>query len=546
MQASEITKDYGFYYDRTMGGTLELPYRYDEIAIPINEISYNETINEVYNKLQTNLIYLYSLTKLSDNNIPFQYNKIASGASTSLYPLCGAFSWIPTTLATTTNSKPLSSYGYAQLDNLVTGNFTNKSPVGSNTNIGFFASNTHLYVLTSNYNYNTIGVYLSTNTVTENSTFTFKKIESIAIDENKKYLYVCDSGNDTVYQYSINNLLEEDNIIGRKIVYVDSMGGTGTYQDIDKFKNPSFLNLYQNNLYIMDRGNYCVKVFDSNMNWVRTFRNKKLFLENEITAFKINPTNNKFYLGFNTILGVFTSELSTCNFFSMSSFFETNEKIIDFSFSETDNNIFYTITNKGVYKKFISKPETYIGKFLLTNNNITTTQFNFSYLTKYSDNIDNLVVYGKRYNAGMFLSFLEKSNYITILTNNDLDMYTIDEIKVNAEEYSQDWVFSKANYKILLNILTMRDRITKRFAGKYDGYGNLLFFGTLYLLDNEVQKEKFDYSLNYLVGINEMYSNSVINRSILKMYELQTHMLSVLRDTKLNVWPPLTSTKVIS
>lgn len=529
-----------------MGGTIELPYSYEEIAVPINEISYHETINEIYSKLQSNLIYLYSLTKLSDNNIPFQYAKLASGSSTGLFPLCGAFSWIPSNITNTNSSKPLSSYGLPQLDQLVSGNFTKKSPVDSDANIGFFASNTHLYVLTSNYNYNTIGVFLSTNKVTENSTFTFGRIDSIAIDETKQYLYVCDSGNDTIYQYNINNLLEEDNIIGRKIVYVDSMGGTGTYQDIDKFNNPGFLNLYQNNLYIMDRGNYCVKVFDSNMNWVKTFRNKNLFLENEITAFKINPVNNKFYLGFNTILGVFTPELSTSNFFSMSSFFTTNEKIIDFNFSEVDNNIFYTISNKNIYKKFISKPETYIGKFLLSDNNITTTQFNFSYLTKYSDNIDNLVVYGKRYNAGMFLSFLEKSSYVTILTNNDLDMYTIDEIRVNPEEYSQDWVFSKSNYKILLNILAMRDRITKRFAGKYDGSGNLLLYGTLYLLDNEVQKEKFDYSLNYLVGINEMYSNSVINRSISKMYDLQTHMLSVLRDTKLNVWPPLTSTKVIS
>ena len=546
MQASEIVKSYRFDYDRTMGGTLTLPYNYNEIAIPINEISYHGTINEVYNKLQTNLMYLYSLTKLSDNNIPFNYAKIASGTPTLLYALSGAFNWIPTSLTSTTNSKPLSSYGLGQLDQLVSGKFTNKAPFNTTSKLGIFSSSTHLYVLTSTYNNNTIGAFLSTNKVTENSTFTFSNINSILIDEQKEYLYVCDSGNNTIYQYNISNLFDEDSIIGRKIVYVDSMGGTGGYQDADKFNNPGFLNLYNNNLFVIDKGNYCIKVYDSNMNWVDTYRNKKLFLDNEVTAFKINEDNNKFYFGFNTILGVFTDQLSTCNFFSMSSFFVSGEKIVDFSFSTVDKNVFYVITNKNVYKKFISKPETFIGKFLLGINNITTTQFNFSYINNYDDDQDNLVVYGKRYNAGMFLSFLEKSNYITILTNNDLDFYTIDEIKVHPEEYSQDWVFSKANYKILLNILAMRDRITKRFTGKYDGNGNLLFFGTLYLQDNEVQKEKFDYSLNYLMSINEMYSNSVFNRSIQKMYDLQTHMLSVLRDSKLNTWPPLTSTKVIS
>ena len=92
----------------------------------------------------------------------------------------------------------------------------------------------------------------------------------------------------------------------------------------------------------------------------------------------------------------------------------------------------------------------------------------------------------------------------------------------------------------------MRDRIVKRFAGKYDEDGNLLFFGTLYLLDNEIQKEQFDLSLNYFVGINEMFSNSVINRSIKKLYSLQTQMLSVLRDVATNVYPPLTSIRVVS
>ena len=92
----------------------------------------------------------------------------------------------------------------------------------------------------------------------------------------------------------------------------------------------------------------------------------------------------------------------------------------------------------------------------------------------------------------------------------------------------------------------MRDRIVKRFAGKYDGDGNLLFFGTLYLLDNEIQKEQFDLSLNYFVGINEMFSNSVINRSIKKFYSLQTQMLSVLRDAAINVYPPLTSIRVVT
>lgn len=548
MQASELAQQYGYFFDRTLGGKLDLPYKLENIQVPINEISYSSTINEVYEKLQDNLIYIYSLTKLADNNIPFDYAKIASGTPSAFYPVSGSFLWISTATTNTNISKPLSSYGLPQLDNLKDGKFTFKKPIGTENRIGFFVSSTHIYALTSDYDKNTIGVYISSNSVTENSLFTYGQLNSIAVDETKNYLYVSDTLNNTIYQYDISNLVAEDNIIGRKLIYQDSVGGLGTYLDVDKFNGPCYLNVYNSDLYLVDRNNYCIKVYDSNLNWKKTFRNRKLFLENEVTSFRINLHNDRFYLGFKDKLGVFsvTNELSTVNFFSMSSFFETNEKIVDFSFSEVDKNIFYVVTNKNIFKKFISKPETNIGKFKLGDNNVNTTEFVFSYIENYDNVRDNFTVYGKRYNVGMFLSFLEKSNYTTILTNNDLDFYTIEEIRVNPEEYSQDWVFSKANYKILLNILAMRDRITKRFAGKYDSGGNNLFFGTLYLLDEEVQKDLFDYSLNYLVGINEMYSNAVLNRSINKFYDLQMQMLSVLKDTTINTWPPLSTTKIIT
>ena len=576
MQAKEIIKLYNYNYDRSLGVPHSLPYSLDSILLPNNEIAYHTTINEVYAKLQANLIYLYSLTKLSDNNIPVDYAKIASGTPTAFYPVSGAFKWISTDLITSNQSKPLSSYGLPQLDKFNDGKFYENNVLGGGSNLGFFVSNNYIYALTSNYSQNTIGVLLSANRVTESSQFTFSNLNSIAFDGNI-FIYVADSGLDSVYKYDISNLIFEDNLIGRKILYVDSMGGTGTYQDIDKFNNPSHINIYERDLYVVDKNNYCVKVFDSNLNWKTTYRRKALFQQNNVTAFRVNPYNNLFYFGFEDKFTILTSELTipvppempkilegnipydaqrssiTTNIdvndtvlYNLSSFLLSGENIVDFSFSKVDKNIFYIITNKNIYKRFISKPDIHIGQFQLSRDNLYIDNFKFSYLETYDDNTDNLIVYGNRNNAGIFYSFLEDSNYITILTNNDLDFYTIQEIEIDPEEYSQDWVFSKANHKILLNILAMRDRIVKRFAGKYDGNGNLLFFGTLYLLDNEIQKEQFDLSLNYFVGINEMFSNSVINRSIKKFYSLQTQMLSVLRDAAINVYPPLTSIRVVT
>jgi len=551
MQASELVKDYNFYYDRALGVKLELPYKLDSIKIPINEIAYHGTINEVYEKLQTNLVYLYSSTKLSDNNIPVNYAKIAGGAPTPLYSLSGRFNWFSTSNNNvyTANMKPLSAYGLKELDNLNSGAFYNKKTLDGK-NLGFFVSNNYIYALTGNYNNNTIGVYVSSNKVTESSQFNFIKLNSLAFDENKNYLYVSDTGGNSIYQYDISNLINEDNLIGRKILYVDSIGGTGTYQDTDKFDEPGLLNIYNNYLYVIDKKNSCMKVYDSNLNWKKTFRNRNIFKAYNVTAFRPNPNNDLFYMGFDTRMGIFNNNLETLSVISLSSNFTSvsAESIVDFSFSKADTNIFYIITNKNIYKRTLSRPDVHVGKFLLDRPdiNINITNFKFSYLDAYDYNTDNFVVYGKYNNAGMFLSFLEDSNYQSILANNDLDFYTIDEIKINPDEYIQDWVFTKANYKILLNILSMRDRLVKRFAGKYDQYGNNLLFGSLYLLDNEIQKTQFDYSLNYFIGLNENFSNTVFNRSIEKLYNLQVQMLSVLRDTTINIWPPVSALKIVS
>jgi len=569
MKAEEISlTQYNFKFDRVLGEPLELPYSLNEILIPQNELAYSGTINEVYNKLQTNLMYIYSVCRMSDNNIPLNYYRIGGGAPTSLLAVSGRMAWFNTDNVTSNQLRPLSTYGLSQVDKLVDGRFYKENLI-ANKEIGLFISNTHLVVLTADFSTDTLGVYVSTNAVTENSIFTFTSLNSIAFDK-QNFVYVSDNFLNTIYKYNIENLILEDNIIGKKILYVDSVGGTGNYLDNDRFNNPCFLNIYNDLLYVIDKNNFCLKVYDLNLNYKNTIRSKRIFQQNNVTAFRPNSNNNLFYIGFDDKFAIFTPDLlpppppeplfvgddrpeqllntdiSDVTYYTLSSLFTSGEKIVDFSFSEADKNIFFIVSNKNVYKRFISKPDYHIGRFLLSEQNIFLSAFRFSMLDNFDENTDRFIIYGINQNAGIFYQFLEDSNYISILTNDDIDLYTYDEIKINPEEYSQDWVFTKANYKLLLNILTIRDRIVKRFAGKYDNKGNLLYFGPLYLTDIEVQREQFDVSLNYFLNVNEIFSNSVFNRSIEKFYSFQTHMLSVLKDTSLNVWPPLSSTIIVS
>lgn len=543
MKALEIANQYNYKFDRSLNKSLNLPFALSSILIPQNEICYAGTINEVLEKLQTNLIFLYSLTKISDNNIPYNYNKIAGGAPAAL-SANGRFTYFHTNTTNSNQLLPLSTYNLSILDNLTHGKFYNEKTLRNNE-LGFFISNSFVAVLTSNYNNNTIGMFLSSNKIYENSTFTFINLNSIAFDKNN-FIYVCDGGGNSIYKYNIENLLLEDNLIGRKILFEDSVGGgTGTFLDKTKFDNPGYINIYKDLLYVIDSNNYAVKIFDLNLNWQKTLRLKRFFYDYDITAFKINENNNLFYFGFENNIGIFTPSLSNTLFFTMSSELSGNDYIRDFQFSKIDSNILYIITDKNIFKTTVSKPNQIIGKFLLPENNIHVDNFKFGSVN-IKDDKDLLTVYGKNKNAGIFYNFLEESKYVSILTTNDLDFYTIEEIKVNSEEYAQDWVFSKAFSKILINILAMRDRIVRRFAGKYDTRGNLLYFGQLYLTDKEINKDEFDYSVNYMVNLNETFGNSVFNRAIEKMYSFETQMLSVLKDTTLNVWPPLSTTVTVS
>jgi len=543
VNASDIALEYGYLFDRTLKETLQLPYQLSSIRIPQNEICYSGTINEVFSKLQDNLIYLYSLTKISDNNIPGNYAKIAGGAPAAL-SANGRFTYFLTSSTTSSQLRPLSTYGLNQLDKLVDGKFYPEKTLQGNE-VGFFVSDTHVVVLTSNYNNNTIGVFLSSNTIYDNSKFNFEDLDSITFDK-QNFIYVCDSKGNSIYKYNIENLIVEDDLIGRKILLADNIGGSkGTYLDKLKFDNPGLINIYFNNLYVIDRNNYAVKIYDLNLNWVNTIKFNRYFQDFDITAFRVNENNNLFYFGFEDNVGVFTPSLSTIDFFNLSGIAVSGEEIRDFEFSKEDKNIFYVITNKNIYKKTLSKPRNTVGVFLLSENNISVNEFLFGSINS-QDGKDLFSVYGKNNNSGIFYTFLEDSQYVTVLTNNDLDFYTIEEIEINSEEYAQDWVFSKSMSKILLNILALRDRIVRRFAGKYDNKGNLLYFGQMYLVDEEINKEQFDYSVNYFVNINEVFSNSVFNRAIDKMYSFQAQMLNVLRDTTLNVWPPLSTTITVS
>jgi hypothetical protein len=64
---------YEYSFNRSLSSSMILPYVKSDIEIGVNEIANNSNINTSLDKLQSNLMYLYSLSKFANPNLPANY-----------------------------------------------------------------------------------------------------------------------------------------------------------------------------------------------------------------------------------------------------------------------------------------------------------------------------------------------------------------------------------------------------------------------------------------------------------------------------------------
>ena len=70
--STEFT-DYGYTFNRSLSSVIELPYTKDEVLLGVNELVNGYNFNSSINKLQSNLMYLYSVSKIAQPSLPKLY-----------------------------------------------------------------------------------------------------------------------------------------------------------------------------------------------------------------------------------------------------------------------------------------------------------------------------------------------------------------------------------------------------------------------------------------------------------------------------------------
>jgi hypothetical protein len=71
---SEEFANYDYTFNRTLSSIIELPYNRSDIELGVNELVNSHNFNTSLDNLQSNLMYLYSISKFANPDLPRQYN----------------------------------------------------------------------------------------------------------------------------------------------------------------------------------------------------------------------------------------------------------------------------------------------------------------------------------------------------------------------------------------------------------------------------------------------------------------------------------------
>lgn len=553
-----------FFRDRLIDDISILPFNYDQhIAIHTNDLLSSRLINDRLQKLYNNTLYIYSQSFLASNDIPNGYN-YAAGVDR----ISNKLQWVPQTEYSSITFNSLSTIGYSEMSDIIDG-------IGVKTksdNYVFMGiSPTNFSTISSASDFSDISIIKSTQYVDENTDLTYKSLTSISYDSN--HIFLCDSATNLVYKYDVSGYIIDDKTIQNRKQLIKTIGGTGTGLARTKFSGPQkiFANKEIDRVFVHDSGNKCIKIYDFNLSYITTifFTRKQTIAAR---AFGYNNINKYVYVFIeNKTLG--SNELWICDrnlkikeTYILKDILTSNEYIRGVVFSKTDSNIFYMYTNTGVYKKFITKPDKTIGKWLFYKGGANTTHiwnyetskyneaswfwnegdasvaentkvqslFSFSYDADSREDI--FVLAGTTsYNFNKILHYNERNVFNSVLGTSNLPVYNILEANVANDEMISGIAINKELYKTTFNILTLARQISKKYIAEYDYLNNLVYKGTEVLNEQEFSDISTSTDYNFLIHENEHASNpAVLNRCFKSIYDIQYKLINAIKTKKNN------------
>lgn len=510
-------------YDRTSTDVFQLPYNLDAVLMQPNELAVSRSFNIKIHKLYDNFLYLYGLCNVADFKIPRRYE-----------------GWI----------------GYDNLEKqilyLYTDDTTNAVAVlssvlfASNQALAFYSTNGRYeqnLIFTNGQNISLNGIdqrnddYSPVNLLQQSSidplsgSINFYNITGMAQYKTEQ-LFISDATYNNLYSYNLGSAISDDNIKNRQLFQLNVVGGRGTSQDRIKFNNIGKIAVAGDVVVVEDKGNKTFKVYDRNLNWLNSTITPTLFNAiSTINAMTYSEKDNRLYIASNTslfLLDISTDyNLTSAKSYDFSSILAGNEYFVDIKFANYDKDVFYLLSNKNLYKKWITKPEKNIGTL---RNNVFNDD-NFRWLTTASTaSGDDVLIYAVSQDlTRSYIAVYRDNLSLTTLfkTDNPLIVYSKEDVLIDPEEFNCSWVYNKSIKKMLYNMSLLVNNIGYRFFTDEDETGTPVF---LYRGYNNFFRYNapLDTNKHSNVFINENFQAETINRCFKQIYDYQDLVLQTI------------------
>jgi len=510
-------------YDRTVTDVFQLPYSLDTILLQPNELAVSQSFNLKIQKLYDNFLYLYGLCNVADFKIPRRYE-----------------GWV----------------GYTNLEKqilyLYDDSTTNAVAVLSSV---LFASNQALafYSTDSRYEQNLIftnGQFISLNGINQrdgdyspvnliqqssvdplSGSINFFNITGIA-QYKAEQLFISDATYNNLYSYNLGGAVSDDNIRNRQLFQLNVVGGRGTSQDRIKFNNIGKIAVAGDVVIVEDKGNKTFKVYDRNLNWLNSTITPTLFNAiSTINAMVYSEKDNRLYIASNTalfLLDISTDyNLTSAKSYDFSSILTGNEYFVDIKFANYDKDVFYLLSTRNLYKKWITKPEKNIGML----KNSVFNDDNFRWITT-SPGVsgDDVLIYAVSQDlTRSYIAVYRDNLSLTTLfkTDNPLIVYSKQDVLIDPEEYNCSWVYNKSIKKMLYNMSLLVNNIGYRFFTDEDNTGTPVFlyrgYNNFFRYNAPLDTNKYSN-----VFINENFQAETVNRCFKQIYDYQQLVLQTI------------------
>jgi hypothetical protein len=353
--------------------------------------------------------------------------------------------------------------------------------IASRDNTLYVSRSTTFYVLSSNYTSTQLGVRYTIDNVVR-----FSSICGIAIN-SANHIYVLDNVQCKVAVYSF------DVTANKPWTLLNLWGGVGTIASTNKFLKPNDIHIDNNdNVWVTDTGNNCVKCYTPASNWITTIVDSDL----------VSP------------LSVAIDEIDQVHVLTSNSI-----RVYDY----TGNFLFkYAIDTTQIPKKIntnFNKQIIYVTYNTFVRKYVRTG-IQFDYLFKDKQCVEDVNSIFQDEFRNTLVTFGDKIiKYVHILkqraTKSSLpsNFWSLEQVLIDKDEYIQDWVYNKSFQRMWDNIEIFRS--TLQYDGTYcKGYK-----------PPKYKKEEL------FIGQNEPVTSIVVNRNINYLWENYCSLFSYFDPT---------------